>query len=66
MREQGYGKVILLTTDAARIPTPAESMIGAAGAVVMSLTRSLAQELAGFRHPRQRDCHHAHHRHARP
>ena len=25
-------------TDAARIPTPAESMIGAAGAVVMSLT----------------------------
>ncbi|WP_017998900.1 SDR family oxidoreductase [Paracoccus sp. N5] len=48
MGDQGYGKVILLTTDAARIPTPAESMIGAAGAVVMSLTRSLAQELAGL------------------
>lgn len=48
MGDQGYGKIILLTTDAARIPTPAESMIGAAGAVVMSLTRSLAQELAGL------------------
>ncbi len=46
MRDQGYGKIILITTDAARIPTPAESMIGAAGAVVMSLTRSLAAELA--------------------
>lgn len=48
MRDQGYGKVILITTDAARIPTPAEAMIGAAGAVVMSLTRSLAAELSGL------------------
>lgn len=46
MREQGSGKIILLTTDAARTPTPSESMVGAAGAAIMSLTRSLAKELA--------------------
>lgn len=46
MRAQGSGKVILLTTDAARTPTPSESMVGAAGAAVMALTRSLAKELA--------------------
>jgi 3-oxoacyl-[acyl-carrier protein] reductase len=48
MRDRGYGKIILLTTDAARTPTPSESMIGAAGASVMFLTRSLAAELAGL------------------
>ncbi len=48
MRERKYGKIILVGTDAARIPTPAESMIGAAGAVVMFLTRALASELAGL------------------
>lgn len=48
MREQGYGKIILIGTDAARIPTPSESMIGAAGAVLMFLTRALASELAGL------------------
>ena len=46
MRAQGGGKIILLTTDAAREPTPGESMVGAAGAVVMFLTRSLAKEPA--------------------
>jgi 3-oxoacyl-[acyl-carrier protein] reductase len=45
MREQKAGKIILLTTDAARMPTPSESMIGAAGASIMALTRSLAKEL---------------------
>jgi 2-hydroxycyclohexanecarboxyl-CoA dehydrogenase len=48
MRPQGYGKVILVTTDAARIPTPSESMIGAAGAAIIFLTRALASELAGL------------------
>jgi 2-hydroxycyclohexanecarboxyl-CoA dehydrogenase len=48
MRGQKYGKIILIGTDAARIPTPSESMIGAAGAVVMFLTRALATELAGL------------------
>jgi 2-hydroxycyclohexanecarboxyl-CoA dehydrogenase len=48
MRSQGFGKIVLLTTDAARTPTPSESMIGAAGASVMFLTRALAKELAGY------------------
>jgi 2-hydroxycyclohexanecarboxyl-CoA dehydrogenase len=48
MRDRGYGKIILLTTDAARTPTPSESMVGAAGASVMFLTRALAAELAGL------------------
>jgi 2-hydroxycyclohexanecarboxyl-CoA dehydrogenase len=48
MRAQKYGKIILIGTDAARIPTPSESMIGSAGAVVMFLTRALATELAGL------------------
>ena len=48
MKPQGYGKIILIGSDAARIPTPSESMIGAAAAVVQFLTRALAVELAGF------------------
>lgn len=48
MKPQGYGKVILVTTDAGRIPTPAESMIGAAGAAIIFMTRALASELAGL------------------
>jgi 3-oxoacyl-[acyl-carrier protein] reductase len=47
MRAQGFGKIILLGTDAARTPTPSESMVGAAGASLMFLTRALARELAG-------------------
>src|SRR5260370_17858736 len=45
MREQKYGKIVLITTDAARTPTPSESMIGAAGASIMILTRALGAEL---------------------
>ena len=45
MRDQGRGKVILITTDAGRIPTPSESMVGAAGAAVIFLTQALAAEL---------------------
>lgn len=48
MKEQGFGKIVLLTTDAARTPTPSESMVGAAGASIMFLTRALAKELAGY------------------
>lgn len=48
MKPQGYGKIILIGSDAARIPTPSESMIGAAASVVQFLTRALAVELAGF------------------
>lgn len=45
MKVNGGGKIILLTTDAARTPTPSESMVGAAGAAIMAMTRSLAKEL---------------------
>jgi 2-hydroxycyclohexanecarboxyl-CoA dehydrogenase len=40
------GSVVLLTTDAARHPTPGESVVGAAGAAVVLLVKALARELA--------------------
>lgn len=40
------GSVVLLTTDAARHPTPGESVVGAAGAAVILLVKALARELA--------------------
>ncbi len=45
LRERG-GSVVLLTTDAARHPTPGESVIGAVGAAVILLTKSLAREFS--------------------
>ncbi len=46
MRDQGRGKIVFLTSDAGRTPTPAESLIGAAGAAVVFGTRALGRELA--------------------
>lgn len=46
MMAQGYGKVVFVTTDAGRVPTPGESVIGAAAAGLMFLTRSAGKELA--------------------
>lgn len=46
MKMQGYGKIVLITTDAGRVPTPGESMIGTAAAGVIYLTRSAGMELA--------------------
>lgn len=46
LRAAGGGRVVMLTTDAARHPTPGESIVGAAGAGVISMTKSLARELA--------------------
>lgn len=46
MTKRQTGKIVMLTTDAGRWPTPAESVIGGAGAAVMMSTRILAQELA--------------------
>lgn len=40
------GSAVLLATDAARHPTPGESVIGAVGASVMLLTKAVAKELA--------------------
>ncbi|OPX34038.1 MAG: hypothetical protein B1H11_11560 [Desulfobacteraceae bacterium 4484_190.1] len=49
MIERKTGKIIMLTTDAGRWPTPAESVVGGAGAAVMLGTRVLAKELARWR-----------------
>lgn len=46
MCPQTYGKVVFLTTEAGRVPTPAEAMIGSAAAAVIYLTRAVAKELA--------------------
>jgi 2-hydroxycyclohexanecarboxyl-CoA dehydrogenase len=45
MRERG-GSVVMLTTDAARHPTPGESVVGAVGASVILMTKALAKEFA--------------------
>jgi 3-oxoacyl-[acyl-carrier protein] reductase len=45
MAPSGYGKVVLVTTDAGRVPTPGESMIGAAAASLMFLARAAGREL---------------------
>jgi 2-hydroxycyclohexanecarboxyl-CoA dehydrogenase len=46
MREAGYGKIVMITTDAGRTPSPAESLIGAAAASLTFLTRALGKEFA--------------------
>lgn len=45
-RERGGGSVVLLTTDAARHVTPGESIVGAAGAGVILITKALGRELS--------------------
>lgn len=46
MKRRGKGKIVFLTTDAGRTPTPAETLIGASSAAVVFGTRALARELA--------------------
>lgn len=46
MRAQDYGKIVIVTTDAGRVPTPRESLIGAAGAGLIVMTKALAAEFA--------------------
>ena len=46
MRERGGGAIVLLTTDAARHVTTGESVVGAAGAGVILMTKALGKELA--------------------
>ncbi|MFC4272646.1 SDR family NAD(P)-dependent oxidoreductase [Sneathiella chungangensis] len=45
-RERGSGSIVMLTTDAARHPTPGEGIVGAAGASVILVTKSFAKEFA--------------------
>lgn len=44
LRESEAASVVMLTTDAARHATPGETTVGASGAAVMMLTKSLAKE----------------------
>lgn len=46
LRAAGGGSVLLITTDAARHPTPGESIIGASGAALILLTKALAREFS--------------------
>jgi 3-oxoacyl-[acyl-carrier protein] reductase len=46
MIERRTGKIVIITTDAGRWPTPAECLAGATGAGVVMATKVLAQELA--------------------
>ena len=48
MRSKGYGKIVLLTTDAGRVPTPSEVLNGSAAAALVFATRSLALELTRY------------------
>ena len=49
LRERGSASVVMLTTDAARHPTSGEGVVGAAGAAIILLTKSLAKEFARWR-----------------
>lgn len=46
MKQNGYGKIVVITTDAGRVPTPSEALIGAAASSLIFLTRALAREFA--------------------
>jgi 2-hydroxycyclohexanecarboxyl-CoA dehydrogenase len=46
LRARGAGAIVLVTTDAARHPTPGESVIGAVGAAIVLMTKALAREFA--------------------
>lgn len=45
MRDAGGGVIVLVTSDAARHPTPGEVVVGAAGAAVLLATKALSREL---------------------
>ena len=46
LRARGAGSVIMVTTDAARHPTPGEAIIGATGAAILLMTKALAREFS--------------------
>lgn len=46
LRARGSGSVVMVTTDAARHPTPGESVIGATGAAILLMTKALAREFS--------------------
>lgn len=46
MRRQGYGKIVATTTDAGRLPTPGEALVGASASALIFLVRALGREHA--------------------
>jgi NAD(P)-dependent dehydrogenase (short-subunit alcohol dehydrogenase family) len=48
MVPRGYGKIVALSTDAGRVPTTNESMIGASAAALMQMFRVLGREVGRF------------------
>jgi len=46
MRDRGHGAIVFIASDAGRHPTPGESMVGAAGAAIILLTKALAKEFS--------------------
>lgn len=44
MREQGSGSIVTMSSDAAKVPTPGEALIGAAMAGIVMFTKTLAVE----------------------
>lgn len=46
LRARGAGSIVMITTDAARHPTPGESVIGAVGAGIVLMTKALAREFS--------------------
>lgn len=48
MIEAGYGKIVNVSTDAGRFPTPNESMIGGAAAGLMLMSRAVAREVGRY------------------
>jgi 3-oxoacyl-[acyl-carrier protein] reductase len=46
LRARGGGSVVMVTTDAARHPTPGEAVIGAVGAAILLMTKALAREFS--------------------
>lgn len=45
MASRGYGKIVNVSTDAGRVPTPNESMLGGAAAGLMVMSRAVAREV---------------------
>lgn len=46
MIQRQTGKIVIITTDAGRVPTPGESMVGGSGAAVVMMAKVMAREFA--------------------
>jgi 3-oxoacyl-[acyl-carrier protein] reductase len=46
MRARGYGKIVVVTTDAGRVPTTGEALFGGAAAALMFIVRAAGRELS--------------------